>query len=142
MSTEENIIQDLKFGYVEAMLFCGVDDTTLSDDETDTNFYDGDMDILTEDLNKKILEICTAFYQKNKELITEVMAYLENDPYDYMRMGNDLFFTAHGHGVGFWDRSELGEFGNSLTTVTEDGKTCSPYALNEVFYNGEVIDGQ
>ena len=139
---QKNIIGNIKFGYIEAMLFCGVSDSTLSDDAHDTNYYDGDISELSEDLTKKILEKCTSFYQKNSALIIEALEETKGTPYDHVRLGNDLFFTAHGHGVGFRSRSELGEYGDKLTTVVEDGKALSPYALNEVFYDGKDIDGQ
>lgn len=139
--TEEKMIEDLVFGYKEAMLFCGVIDNTLPEDDSDPNIHDCSMDIITEDLDKKIVERCCIFYLKNRYLIEATMLHVKDDPYDYERMGNDLFFTSHGHGVGFWDRPELGDFGDSLTVVVDDGKVVSPYALNEVFYNGEVIDG-
>jgi hypothetical protein len=49
--------------------------------------------------------------------------------------GHDLWLTSQGHGVGFWDRSELpGELGQQLTAYAERFRGIYPEFYRGWFY--------
>lgn len=47
-----------------------------------------------------------------------ILGYMEDPVVRAQNIGQDLWLTRNGHGVGFWDRG-LGVFGTALTEVAE-----------------------
>lgn len=64
----------------------------------DAGFGDLDPDSLA-----AAIRYCANWQEANAALLEE--AYARD--YDAAQAGRDLWFTANGHGVGFWDRKEL-----------------------------------
>lgn len=87
-------------GFIEAMFF------------TDAE-YAGYADLHHTALST-IRQICAEWQNVNNHLL--IQAYDHN--YDAAQAGRDLWFTANGHGVGFWDRG-LGEIGDKLTEAAQ-----------------------
>jgi hypothetical protein len=86
-------------GYLEAMFFTNGD--SGDDDEMHLNSLGTQR--LTRASVLKILRDCAAFQKGARELLDE--AYQRD--YDETQAGRDFWFTRQGHGVGFWDRTEL-----------------------------------
>lgn len=59
---------------------------------------------LAPDTLSRIIADCAAFQSANRALIDEATT---RDGYDDMSAGRDFWYTRNGHGVGFWDRTEL-----------------------------------
>ena len=54
-------------------------------------------------------------------------------------IGHDVWFTAHGHGVGFWDRDFLkrDRYGEDITTGEQLTEACAKLPhVESVFYRG------
>ena len=64
----------------------------------------------------KISNIVDEFITKAGDLIPQA---LDKEGYDIERVGNDLWFTMNGHGVGFWDRG-FGDVGQELTNICDE----------------------
>jgi hypothetical protein len=67
------------------------------------------------------LEFVREFYTAHPEACDAAV----NVPgYNAERFGNDLYLSAAGHGVGFWDRAELNDddctAGSDLTVILQD----------------------
>ena len=97
-------------GYVEAMFFtncdCGDDNEHLAN-ELGT-------EALTVESVAKISAYCAAFERDAAALLEQ--AY--QGDYSEEQAGRDLWFTAQGHGVGFWGRSQIGdELGEALSEL-------------------------
>ena len=73
----------------------------------------------------KIANIVDEFIAKAVDLIPQAQA-LDNEGYDLGRIGNDLWFTMNGHGVGFWDRG-FGDVGQALTDICDEIGELSVY---------------
>jgi hypothetical protein len=83
-------------GFIEAMFFTDGDSEEIP---SDCGFADLHPDSLLQ-----IIEFCEAFEKAAGTLIDEAC---DREGYDSERLGNDLWYTSQGHGVGFWDRTEL-----------------------------------
>ena len=66
---------------------------------------------------------------------------IERDGYDSTRAGNDLWLTSQGHGVGFWDRSELddGDLGDKLTAICQHNEAQLWFADHVEFGNAPNV---
>jgi hypothetical protein len=104
-------------GYWEALFFTNSGE---SDDELNgLSFAD-----VSKEAWDRALSDCLAFQATHAVLLSE--AY-ERD-YTPEQAGRDYWFTRNGHGVGFWDRSELAadDLGDRLSAVTR-GSSIDPY---------------
>jgi hypothetical protein len=95
---------------------------------------------------EKARKFCAAFIAKNETLFNEAMARGELGYGSHpdagspeAAFGHDLWLTIGGHGVGFWDRSELDSdspevesLGDRLTTACESYR----YKIEPEFYRG------
>lgn len=92
-------LNDFARGYVEAAFFtngdCGDDDEFC--------IADRDAESLHPSAVAAIRDYCAKFEQDAAALLKQ--AYARD--YDATQAGRDLWFTANGHGVGYWDRDEL-----------------------------------
>lgn len=73
---------------------------------------------------KDALYLAGEFWHAIDRAVTEFLAnmpegFMEKLPLSLDQIGNDLWFTAQGHGVGFWDRG-LGAVGDRLTEIAGD----------------------
>jgi hypothetical protein len=106
-------------GYVEAMLFGESDDNGES---LDINYDSSDV---SRDGYRTIKSRVARFVKDAMDLVVFALSLDRN--YGEIELGRDLYFTTHGHGVGFWDRRELGEeyedtgeyVGDLLTKIAE-----------------------
>lgn len=105
-------------GYIEALFFTeGLD----PDDELyELGFFDFDANSL-----QQIIRDCMEFQTKYASLLA--FTY-QVDDYNEERAGHDLWFTRHGHGVGYWDRGFPKELGNRLSDFARGMKETWPYA--------------
>jgi hypothetical protein len=87
-------------GYVEAMFFTNGD----TGDERENLLNDWGVERLTRSAVDSIRAYCARFVANNEAALSE--AYGRED-YSEEQAGRDLWFTAQGHGVGFWDRKQL-----------------------------------
>lgn len=119
-------------GYIEAAFFTSTDTQYDRDDwdsdecqegleqgtidgtiPSDSGFSDIDPESLG-----AIIRDCRVFQQLYSELLA--LAY-ERDDYDATQAGRDYWYTRNGHGVGYWDRSQLDSdgLGEKLTNASE-----------------------
>lgn len=68
-----------------------------------------------------MVEFCAGFQNRAAPLLE--LAYATGD-YDEEQAGRDLWFTFNGHGVGFWDRKQLGAngLGDALSEACGSGE--------------------
>lgn len=95
-------------GYLEAALFTATDDDGEPLDRRGYTIYD----FAPEAVNTAKGDI--AFYREAAgDFLDEAMVETGNGEEEF---GRDLWFTANGHGVGFWDGDWYG-FGEELTRI-------------------------
>lgn len=115
-------------GYIEAMFFCEC--TPLAErDEFETPEFQHRIEEGTSDGTipadscfgdihptslESIIEDCREFQEKNREGLEQACDIGRIDGYNMRRAGNDFWYTRNGHGTGFWDRDEIGDFGDKL----------------------------
>lgn len=87
-------------GYVEAMFFTNGD---TGDSERENYLNELGTDRLTRAAVASIAAYCAEF-QNNAAALLKQAYTLDYTP---EQAGRDLWFTAQGHGVGFWDRDVL-----------------------------------
>lgn len=120
---KETISDPMLRGYLEAMLFTGVE---TGEEEPDYNMsiIDLSSDALTE-----ATKDCKEFEEVARDLIS--VAVDERDGYTMEHVGHDFWLTRNGHGAGFWDRGlsigkELTDiaktFGEKFAYLGDDGK--------------------
>lgn len=97
---------------------------------------------------EKAREFCAAFIAKNEALFIEAMDRKSEGYGSHpdagspeAAFGHDLWLTIQGHGVGFWDRTELENLDPEDNGVTLGDKltaACEPYhyKLTPEFYRG------
>jgi hypothetical protein len=98
-------------GYIECAFFC---DASPDEPELEhANFSD-----LSPESLEEIESDCARFLELAK---MELYIAWNTVGYDDAQAGRDFWFTRNGHGVGFWDRSELkqGELGGRLTSYAK-----------------------
>lgn len=101
-------LPDFVQGYIEAAFFCGV---VFWDDSGDCEELGGvGPDNLDPDAWAGMEAHAARFYIANAADLVEAC---RGGGYDMQRAGNDLWFSATGHGTGFWDR-DLGDLGDRL----------------------------
>ncbi|MBB4398722.1 hypothetical protein [Bradyrhizobium sp. ERR14] len=66
---------------------------------------------------ESIIRDCEAFQRDNAALLDS--AY-ERDNYDSEQAGRDFWFTRNGHGVGYWDRSQLENDSDEYESLTAE----------------------
>lgn len=103
-------------GYVEGLFF------TWTGNDGDPG--DANLDQLSEDAWKQIIEDCADFAASNADNIYNAHS-LRHD-YDDHRAGVDFLFTRNRHGTGFWDRG-LGDVGDELTKNAHPYGSCDLY---------------
>lgn len=107
-------------GYIEALFFTneGKEDGQLGDD---ASFND-----LAPETLARIMADCATFQTANAELLA--LAY-DRDDYGDTQAGRDFWFTRCGHGVGFWDRSQLDAegLGDKLSEAARRTGNVDPY---------------
>lgn len=104
-----NALDAFTQGYIEAMFFT---DTGTGDDE---DLEDATVADLSPEALETIKADCAAFQAKAAALLEE--AYGRD--YTEEQAGRDFWFTRNGHGVGFWDRTDLeeGDLGDRLSDM-------------------------
>lgn len=70
---------------------------------------------------------CEKFQADNAELLAD--AYAKPD-YSAVQAGRDFWFTRNGHGVGYWDREQLGPLGFDLSNACER-REIDLYVVND-----------
>lgn len=89
-------------GYWEAAFF-------TSDEVADATFAD-----VSKVAYEQALADCRTFQAHNAELLARAYAC---DNYGAAQAGRDFWFTTNDHGVGFWDRDQLGSLGDELSDL-------------------------
>jgi hypothetical protein len=102
-------------GYIEAMFFTNGD----TGDERETLLNDWGVEKLTREAVANIARDCAEF--QSREAFHLSVAYSERN-YEAAQAGRDFWFTRQGHGVGFWDRTELDadDLGKLLTNAAKE----------------------
>jgi hypothetical protein len=95
-------------GYIEAALFCGVDD---KDQPLDANYTTDD---ISAESSARMKEQCEKFVTS-----PEVASLLEASGLSPEYAGHDFWLTRNHHGAGYWDR-DLGEIGDALTKLAHE----------------------
>ena len=106
-------------GYIEALFFTECEIGTDADShepETQSALHGecGFSDLAPEAL-AAIVAQCAAFQRDSAPLLEEAFAR----DYDSAQAGRDFWFTRNGHGVGFWDREDLGPDSDEYEALTE-----------------------
>lgn len=102
---------DFVKGYIEAMIFTGID----VDDPSGEGSSDFDIDNFSDEAKNTIVHDCSDFVTSNSDTLN---AAYQTGEYDEAQAGRDFWFTRNGHGVGFWDRG-LGQIGKILTDASK-----------------------
>lgn len=123
-------------GFIEAAFFCNASPVYDSEEwdsedcqrDGEAGTRDGDIpgDASTADIDPASLEdvkaLCDEFQARAASLLGG--AYLRPD-YGPTEAGRDLYYTRAGHGVGYWDRPELGEtLGTALSEAAGRAEIC------------------
>jgi hypothetical protein len=127
-------------GFIEAMFFTNVEPSLSRSDwfkrGTQRRMREGQISCLPSDAGycdlspeslQSIREFCQEFQTSAANLLS--LAYRRHD-YDERQAGADLWFTSQGHGVGFWDRSQLdsGDLGDKLSDAATSGDAWLTFA--------------
>lgn len=126
MNNKQTELDQLTRGYIRAMLW-STNGTTPEGEEVDSL---EDYDLSPEALGQ-CNAACLAFYTANYGLLCEYVEHKETSPewgtaWDYA--GHDLWLTRAGHGVGFFDRTELPQhIKNGLTATASALCYAWPY---------------
>ena len=112
-------LDDFAKAYVEAMFFTNGD----CGDDRKNILNELGVRRLTRKSCRAIAADCKAFQDANVKLLRQAC---ERDGYDEERAGHDFWYTRQGHGVGYWDRSELDAdgLGDALTRAAETHGEC------------------
>lgn len=117
-------LDDFTQAYLRAALWSQTDD---EGEPLDANYS---IDELSSDAIALSIYDCYAFQNANKTLLTRAYRRytLHNDaPTPEHCAGHDFLLTRNGHGVGFWDRKELGAIGEFLTARAKIFKGANLY---------------
>jgi hypothetical protein len=87
-------VDDFTAGYIEAIYF-----TETGDGDQPSREAEFSADALA-----VAIEECNTFRSRSKALLEAAYA---REGYSEVQAGRDFWFTRNGHGVGYWDRSEL-----------------------------------
>lgn len=134
-------------GFIEAMFFTECSPAYMSDewlsDECREAQEQGQADgtlpgdvgycDLHQDSLKAIRAFCEAFQRDNAALLAQAYA---RPGYDETQAGRDLWFTSNGHGVGYWDRTELDAEG-----LGQKLSDAARYKEANVWFAGHVTYG-
>lgn len=134
------------FGFIEAMFFTErssiyTADEWFSDEcqaDRESGQADGELpgDVGYTDIHPDSLAAirrdCAAWQTENADLLSQASAC----GYDEVQAGRDYWYTRNGHGVGFWDRSELDEDGLGYRLA----QACK-YKEVSVFFGDHVTYG-
>lgn len=131
-------LNEFERGYIEAMFFTNGD--TGSDDETLLNRLGTEK--LTREAIAAIVKDCDAFAGHVMPDGCFVRQWLDRfADYSDAQAGRDFWFTRQGHGVGFWERSELNLKGDDaaeyerltalMVATHESDRAAWQAALNE-----------
>lgn len=105
-------IDEFTRAYIHAALWSTNDESTPQGGEPlEDNYSEND---LSPEALAKVIGDCKRFQEENAEALSEAYAlYAPRDGFDGPALaGHDFWLTRNGHGVGFWDRSELGRNGD------------------------------
>jgi hypothetical protein len=98
-------IEVIANGFIEAAIFAEAPECTSGIDWEIAN-------------RASVVKYCRAFVDAYPLTSKEVWDRYPGDLDESLgRFGNDLFFTAAGHGVGFWDREFLGPLGKEISEL-------------------------
>lgn len=147
--TEWDDLSPFVKGYIEAMFFTSTASGCYAEDwfseENQEDIREGQIDGVIpcdtgfSDLHPDALAVihtdCHDFERKASKWLS--MAYARG--YDRERAGNDFWYTRNGHGVGFWDRSELDAdgVGEALTDLSKEWGEMNPWFGDHVEYGNE-----
>ena len=110
-------LQDFLDGYFEAAEFtdCGPDDEENHDAEGWSSAA-----------REQARSDCQAFMLNTSALLHKAIALPD---YSLVQAGHDFWFTRNGHGVGFWDRTQLesGNLGDALTFACRSYREVNVY---------------
>jgi hypothetical protein len=131
-------------GFIEAMFFTEQSPDFDSDEWFDAECQralmqgtsDGQLpgdigvDAIHPDSLAQIAAFCGKWKAENAEMLA---AAVMRDGYDWSRAGNDFWYTSQGHGVGYWDRSELdaGGLGDALSDAARH-REIHPFFGNHI----------
>lgn len=113
-------------GYVEAMFFTNCD----SGDDNEFRANELGVDALTDDSVSSIRAMCAKFENDMRHILERAYEWSDG-AYDVAAAGRDFWFTAQGHGVGYWDRAELDH------TCNMQGETLRDVLTREAKSYGE-----
>lgn len=123
-----HVLDDFTKGFIEAAFFCNTSCYSSSEffgEEEQERVREGQADgsipsdagpeDIEPDSLAAVVKLCSAFQAAHAALLAEAC---ERAGYDMQRAGNDFYYTRAGHGVGYWDRKELGEImGDALSAA-------------------------
>lgn len=109
---KERVLDD----YIALMLQYYGDDPDLDDKEREP-FQITIFDIRGKMVHQRLREHIHAWCEANKNLLLEVWEEFGLSTDKKMSIGHDLFFTAGGHGCGFWDGWDI--YVDNLTAAAE-----------------------
>lgn len=119
-------IEDFIDGYIEAMLWAGLDWGPVEAGEDnpiplDENYGPDDLTVeATIAIRAKCRDFCES-HRADLDLYGESRTFGE--------AGHDFYLTRNGHGVGFWDRG-LGELGERLTQASQSYRETAEFILD------------
>lgn len=141
-----NALDGFTRGYIEALFFT-VEEQLCEDSDgarempsvafnmatMESRFVDGNsfgFADLAADTLASIVKDCETFQRVNAALLDS--AY-ERDDYDSEQAGRDFWFTRNGHGVGYWDRTQLENDSDEYDSLTSEMVAASKRRDNEAW---------
>lgn len=149
-----NSLPEIVQGFIEAMFFTevssGADMEDWFSEENQEGLEEGTIDgnlpsdVGFAELHPTAIANITAFCEAFEAAASDLLAPIrdgEIDGYDMNRVGNDLWYTSQGHGVGFWDRDELDEndLGDKLTKLCQYHEASVWFADHAEFGNAPFV---
>jgi hypothetical protein len=127
-------LSDIAQGFVEALFFISVGNVSANEffsAKFQERLTEGNINGSTPDCSgvrhvdqaslETVAKFCANFAERAGSLIN---AACQRNGYDERRIGNDLYYTYCGHGVGFYDREMLkaGDLGDALAEEVGSGE--------------------
>ena len=104
-----SITKEMVQGYCEAAFW-----TDFEDPDNDEQCH-----TLSLSFVKQAVKDCKKFLHNMNLFVNGPFKVEDTVGYTYSRLGHDFWLTRNHHGVGFWDRVELGKVGRDLTQFTQ-----------------------
>ena len=126
-------LEDFLTGYIECMLWAGLDWDDTEDSDPQPLYENYSADDITDEARATIRNECQDFYIGELADLAEAAAVLANRGHGnpWGALGHDFYLTRNGHGAGYWDRG-LGAVGDRLT------RACKPWGESGEY----TADGQ